>query len=201
MKKGEKTRQDLLQIAYRLFLEKGYENTSVDTIIAEAKIAKGTYYYHFQSKEQMLEAVIGMMLEGYEERAYEVLGAELPLEEKMLGIVAAFRPSDNESTIVSTLNKQENLIMHDRINREMIERIVPMLSAVVVEGTQSGVFNCDDIPQRVRTIMILSSNLFDDGDFSEADVRVFIDTVEKILGAAPGTMSVLNSIISGGQRQ
>ena len=46
MKKDEKTRQDLLQIAYKLFLEKGYENTSVDTIIAEAKIAKGTYYYY-----------------------------------------------------------------------------------------------------------------------------------------------------------
>lgn len=42
MKKGEKRRRELLQIAYRLFLSRGYENTSVDEIIEEAGIAKGT---------------------------------------------------------------------------------------------------------------------------------------------------------------
>ena len=44
MKKGERRKQELLQIAYRMFVEKGYDNTSVDEIIAEAGIAKGTYY-------------------------------------------------------------------------------------------------------------------------------------------------------------
>ena len=63
MKKGEKRKGELLQIAYRLFLSQGYENTSVDEIIEAAGIAKGTFYYYFQSKEQMLEAVIGMMIE------------------------------------------------------------------------------------------------------------------------------------------
>ena len=45
MKKGEKRKQELLQIAYRMFLTRGYENTSVDEIIEEAGIAKGPYYY------------------------------------------------------------------------------------------------------------------------------------------------------------
>ena len=62
MKKGEKRKMELLQIAYRLFLTRGYENTSVDGIIEEAGIAKGTYYYYFESKEQMLEEVIDMMI-------------------------------------------------------------------------------------------------------------------------------------------
>ena len=53
MKKGEKRRRELLRIAYRMFLSRGYENTSVDEIIEEADIAKGTYYYYFQSKEQI----------------------------------------------------------------------------------------------------------------------------------------------------
>ena len=63
MKKGERRKLELLQIAYRLFLTRGYENTSVDEIIEEAGIAKGTYYYYFESKEQMLEEVIGMMID------------------------------------------------------------------------------------------------------------------------------------------
>ena len=63
MKKGERTKRALLQIAYGLFISRGYENTSVDDIIEAAGIAKGTYYYHFESKEQTLEEVIGMMLD------------------------------------------------------------------------------------------------------------------------------------------
>ena len=37
MKKGERRKQELLRIAYRMFVEKGYENTSIDEIIAEAR--------------------------------------------------------------------------------------------------------------------------------------------------------------------
>ena len=48
--KGERRKQELLKIAYQLFIQKGYEETSIDEIIAEAHIAKGTYYYHFPSK-------------------------------------------------------------------------------------------------------------------------------------------------------
>jgi len=45
--KGNRRRQELLRIAYRLFMEKGYDNTTIEEIIGEAGIAKGTYYYHF----------------------------------------------------------------------------------------------------------------------------------------------------------
>ena len=37
-----------------MFIEKGYENTSIDEIVAKAGIAKGTYYYYFASKEATL---------------------------------------------------------------------------------------------------------------------------------------------------
>ena len=47
MRKGERRKQELLEIAYRMFITRGYENTSVDEIIEEAGIAKGTYYYYF----------------------------------------------------------------------------------------------------------------------------------------------------------
>ena len=54
MKNGEKRKQELLKIAYDMFLSRGYEDTSVDDMIEAAQIAKGTYYYYFSSKEQML---------------------------------------------------------------------------------------------------------------------------------------------------
>ncbi|MBQ1703197.1 MAG: helix-turn-helix transcriptional regulator [Oscillospiraceae bacterium] len=67
-----------------MFIEKGYEQTSIDEIIAEANVAKGTYYYYFPSKEATLEAVIEMMICEEVERANAVLSAPLPVPQKLV---------------------------------------------------------------------------------------------------------------------
>ena len=198
MKKGEKRKLELLQIAYRLFLSQGYENTSVDQIIEEAGTAKGTYYYYFQSKEQMLEAVIGMMIEAEAEAARRVLASELPVPQKLLGIIASVRPNQDEQPIEEALKRPENVLMHNKIRSQLLEAIVPLLSEAVEEGVQSGLFACDHIPERVRMLLILSSGLFDEGEFSGADVDVFIDATEKLLGAAPGSMGFIGQFIRQG---
>ena len=195
MKKGEKRRRELLQIAYRMFLSQGYENTSVDQIIEAAGIAKGTYYYYFQSKEQMLEAVIGMMIEAEAEAARQVLASEMPVEQKIVGIIASARPNQDEQPIEDALNRPENALMHDKLQRQLLEAIVPLLSEAVEEGVRDGLFACDHIPERVRMLLLLSCDLFDEGQYTEADVDVFIDMVEKLLGAATGTMGFIRALI------
>lgn len=196
MKKGEKRRQDLIQIAYRLFVTRGYEHTSVDEIIAEAGIAKGTYYYYFESKEQMLEEVIGMMLRAEAEKAEAVLSADLSVPEKIVGIIGSIHPAQEEQTIEEALHQPENVLMHHKARERIFDLVVPILSRAAEEGVEKGLFHCDHIPERVREIMILSSDLFDGySSFPPAVIDVFIDTVEKILGAAPGTMGFIRALI------
>ena len=89
MKKGEKRKQDLLKIAYDMFLSHGYENTSVDEIIEKAQIAKGTYYHYFKSKEQMLEEVIEMMIEREAEAAKQIIEMDIPVPQKIAGILSS----------------------------------------------------------------------------------------------------------------
>lgn len=196
MKKGERRKQELLRIAYELFLARGYENTSVDTIIEEAGIAKGTYYYYFESKEAMLEEVCMMMIDEEAEKARQFVDADIPIPQKIIGIISSFRPAGEEATITDTLNMPENILMHDKINRRGVEVIVPIVSSVVEEGIREGIFSCDNVYERVRMILIVSNTLFDDYRFSENDVIVFIDLIEKLLGAAPGTMEIIKQLIS-----
>ncbi len=48
----------LLAAAIRIFARKGYQNTSIDEIVAEASVAKGTFYNYFRSKEDIFLAII-----------------------------------------------------------------------------------------------------------------------------------------------
>lgn len=195
MTKGERRKQDLLKIAYEMFSQIGYENTSVDMIIEKAGIAKGTYYYYFESKEQTLEEVIGMILDAETEKALELKKADLPAPQKLVAIIACFKPDVSESSMVDALNKPENLLMHERFNEKLMDRIVPLISDVTYQGIEEGLFACEDVPERVRMVVILANKVFDEKGYTDKDVKVFIDIVEKILCAKPGTMAFLKEAI------
>ena len=195
MKKGERRKQELLQIAYRMFISRGYENTSVDEIIEEADIAKGTYYYYFETKEQMLEEVIGMMIDQEMEAAGRILQAEIPVPQKIIGMISSLRPTQEERPIEGALMQPENIVMHEKIRKKIVEMAVPLLSKVVEEGIGQGIFACDNISERVRMLLVISSSTFDEGCFTERDIEVFIDMTEKLLGAESGTMGFIRELI------
>lgn len=51
-------KEQILDISLSLFLEKGYDNTSISDIVTKLDIARGTLYYHFESKEAIMDAII-----------------------------------------------------------------------------------------------------------------------------------------------
>ncbi|MCL2697303.1 MAG: TetR/AcrR family transcriptional regulator [Oscillospiraceae bacterium] len=58
----EETVKKILDAALKLFLEKGYEQTTILDIVAEMKgLTRGAFYHHFKSKEDVLEAVTEMI--------------------------------------------------------------------------------------------------------------------------------------------
>ena len=55
--RGEATRGQLIAVATRLFAENGYEDTSIEAVLREAGVSRGSLYHHFASKEALFEAV------------------------------------------------------------------------------------------------------------------------------------------------
>jgi AcrR family transcriptional regulator len=72
------TRDQIVEAADQLFYRQGYEHTSFANIAGAVKISRGNFYFHFKSKDEILDAVIEVrlgrtrrMLEGWESDANE----------------------------------------------------------------------------------------------------------------------------------
>jgi AcrR family transcriptional regulator len=56
--RGEATRAQLIAIATGLFASRGYEDTSIEAVLREAGVSRGSLYHHFAGKEALFEAVL-----------------------------------------------------------------------------------------------------------------------------------------------
>lgn len=196
--KKEIRKKELIKTAYELFITRGYENTSIDEIIAKAGIAKGTYYYHFESKEQILEEVINMMIDEGVERAKQVVNSPLKIEEKLIFTILALQVKPEEQSVQDTIHTKENIVLHKKINDKIIDAAVPLLSSIVRDAKKEGLFTRDDnIEERVRMTLILSNEMFDHNEINEATITVFIELLESIYGAKAGSLSFIKKLIKG----
>ena len=57
MKKGDIRKQEIIETAESLFCRYGYENTSIQNILDQLRISKGSFYHHYISKESLLEGI------------------------------------------------------------------------------------------------------------------------------------------------
>jgi AcrR family transcriptional regulator len=58
VERGQATRAHLIEVATRLFATHGYDGTSIETVLAESGVSRGSLYHHFQSKDTLFLAVL-----------------------------------------------------------------------------------------------------------------------------------------------
>jgi AcrR family transcriptional regulator len=79
--RGAATRERLLAAARRLFGERGYEATSIESVLEASGVARGALYHHFQSKAELFDAVLAdVLVEIAERSAAAAAGSNDPLE-------------------------------------------------------------------------------------------------------------------------
>ena len=72
MRKGEETREKLMDIAEASVLSKGFAATSIDEIIAEAEITKSGFFYHFRDKNELARSLLQRYIDREDEIFDEV---------------------------------------------------------------------------------------------------------------------------------
>lgn len=160
-------RQEILDAAMRLFIERGYDGTSVNDILEATGLSKGAFYHHFESKTEVLEALVEKMGD------QGVAQAEALLEQADDSIPSklnAFFQGGNRyklanvdglRNLIRVYNKEENWRLRQRGQEKLIEKIIPILARVLSEGKRRGEFRIDDPSETARVLMHLASLIND----------------------------------------
>ncbi len=190
-------RAEILEIANMLFRRLGYSNTSVEEIVREAGVAKGTFYYYFRTKEAVLEALATQLVEAMAERSRSIASDQkLGPVEKFQSIFAELsRLANSNAGVVEDLHSSVNRELHDRSNVETVRVLGPIFAGIVEEGREAGVFNVKDALSTVQFIMAGSLFLFGEGIFNwtqkEKAARLYAmrELIARALGMSEAVMS------------
>ena len=82
-RKRRSTKSRIIKAAWNLFYKNGYDETTVEDIIAASKTSKGTFYHYSKGKEALLNSLSNLFDEKYEELA-AVIDPALPAYDKLL---------------------------------------------------------------------------------------------------------------------
>ncbi len=162
-KHPEETVQLILAVAFRLFMEKGYEHTSIQDIIDQlGGLSKGAIYHHFKSKEDILIAVTDQMTaESNQMLALIRDRADLNGREKLKAIFkeSISRPVQNDIfTVAPDFHNNPKLLfslLHDTMDNAVPNYILPIIRQGISDGSIK-----TDYPEQLAELILLAANVW-----------------------------------------
>ena len=99
LEKRERTRLSLIEAAYRVFARKEADAVTIDDIIAEASVARGTFYNYFQTREDVLTAVAAYLSDEMNQKIWaQSVGINDPAERMAIAIRQFLHQAMRDST-------------------------------------------------------------------------------------------------------
>jgi len=197
IKEGEVRRREILMVARELFVKNGYDQTSVNDILKIVDIAKGTFYYYFASKEEVLEAIILDIVEEGARRAEKIIrDKSIPLVNRIMMAIMAQAPEfEGSDEIKEELHKVENAKLEQLYLKAMLKRMTPILEETVSEGIDQGLFHMEYATESIESVLLLGHMMFDcdvfDWNMEEypRKIQAFLCNVEKMMGTKEGELN------------
>ncbi|WP_315830867.1 TetR/AcrR family transcriptional regulator [Bradyrhizobium prioriisuperbiae] len=159
VKHPEVRRTEILDCAQSLFLTRGYDQASLNDVIAEAGLSKGAFYHYFSSKEDLLAALAERLAATALASVADVLEQPgLDALTRLNALMARLRQNKIENAaaewaLFETLFRPENQVLFHRINVAAGALFRPVLTAVIAQGVKDGTFDTFD-PEGVADMIM-----------------------------------------------
>ena len=189
VKEAEERKNEILDVAEKLFGTKGFDCTSTSDILDEIGIARGTLYYHFKSKEEILDAMIIRMTNRLIEKAKAIAAQkDVPVLQRFTMMMLSLNVSGDNfgQELLAQAHKPQNALMHQKMEKCLLSGINPIITDLIKEGIAQGICQTD-YPEEVAEMTFLYANTVFDNlmEHSEEEkqrkIAAFIYNLERLL--------------------
>jgi AcrR family transcriptional regulator len=160
-KKAAKKKEEILRSAASVLAEKGFQGTTMEDVAANLLMTKGSMYYYFKNKEDLLYQCHQMIMQMSMEKIEEVINSDLPPTQKLKKAV--------KSHVILTTSEKSMFMMMDKPNQnfsgEYLEDVLLQrkgyeqhFDALILEGIEKGDFDPSIDVRTIRLIILGSLN-------------------------------------------
>jgi AcrR family transcriptional regulator len=208
-------RNEILDAALQLVYSKGYDKMTIQDILDQLQISKGAFYHYFDSKVDVLEAVVERMATEQVEPIFLSIVQDphrSALEKLHHYFDMSTRWKTSKKAFVTELVKvwysDENALARQKMLARTVEHMGPFFTEIVKQGVREGVFTTP-YPEVASQVMI---NLIYDLAYESGQMLIseevkqrdnlqqvetlytaYGDVLERVLGAPKGSVQVMTS--------
>ncbi|MGC4118110.1 MAG: TetR/AcrR family transcriptional regulator [Myxococcales bacterium] len=199
------TRGAFIDAAFALMSERSFEDTSVDVIVARAKLSKGTFFHYFRTKDALIEAACERLAQqGWQAVEPTLKGEGSPIE-KLAGYLSQGRRfrvkhAAEVGEVWDGLAKEHNATLRARVSKAYRELVRPHFRELIAQGAAAGQFQVEDAATTTDLLLefveasaegsmrLLRSGSPDAAELASRRVNATMTAVERILGVEKGVL-------------
>lgn len=191
VKEHDERRNEIIVTAEEFFLTKGFNKTTINDILKRIGIAKGTFYHYFVSKEEVLDAVIGQIIDQEILRAKEIQKSKATALQKLITFLSQNSSEDTrKEEIVDKFQMPENALMKQRALEGTINQVCPFLAEIIEEGKQQEEFRTSHPLESIQFLIAGIQTMFDNieklaPETIQSRVNAATDLIYKVLDINP----------------
>ena len=212
IKKYDERRTEFLNTAQEFFFTKGYEQTAVETIIKKMGLSKGTFYYYFKSKEDLLDKLTFKMGDKILEEVKKIADREdmdaIAKLNKAFAVTRSVKLENIEllKVLIKVLYNDRNLFFRYKIYRKFTEMLAPEFTKIIRQGVKEKAFNtpypdeaanlifeiANTLSGKIPTLMVGLDKNPENLKKVEREFKVYENAIERIIGAREGTFNIVD---------
>ena len=200
-------REMILDEAEALFAQQGYEATSMEQLLARVGIAKGTLYYHFPSKEAIMDELIERRSRAMLATARAIVeDSAIPGMARLARALVALRVDDGADAALDYMHRPENALMHLKTERLILREVPQILLRALQEDLASGVLDCPHPLVCMEMLVLYANTAFDQLNAAEDKrdtaqrIAAFSYVADRLFGAPPGSFGAALAAAAEGRR-
>jgi len=186
--RAEERRQQIMEAALACFARKGYHKTTMDDIVAESGLSKGSLYWYFKSKDDLFVSLVRSFFLDMRQDSETILAQHATASAKLRAIaeyfIKFFQEMDPFFTVFFEFWMQSALSQD--VNQwfsELLVQYQAVIAGILQEGIASGEFKPNQAPDLALALMAVYDGLFfyamlmPDAVDIERSGHVFIETL------------------------